>query len=231
MNIKEFEDLILSELENIVDQIIVENLALQISAKARAGAEVSDFLEDKFIECTLKHKFFTNSEAAPKGQTKNPWDVKTFFKINSHLEQIWIDFKALKTTSADSNPDIGTPDKVIKFIEQGNFYLVYIYVYYQEKDDGLEFVKHDNRYTKLYFLKDISSTVRRNPKNQLQVNMSEEPEYRTREEFIKLLFDKIKESHIRQVKISEKKLKELDKIEENLLKINRASESGIIKKI
>ena len=47
-------------------------------------------------------------------------------------------------------------------------------------------------------------------KNQLQVNISAEPEERTREEFINLLFNKIKESHKRQILISTKILKRLE---------------------
>jgi hypothetical protein len=231
MNIKEFERFILLELKKVVESIIKENLFLNISAKSRAGAEISDFLEDKFLDKTAEHEYFTQSESSPKGATKNPWDVRTKFKLKDHVEELWIDFKALKRSAVDSNPDIGTPDKIIKFIQSGNFYLAYIFVYYQEKEKGLEFVKYDGEYTKLYFLKDISATFRRNPKNQLQVNMAEPSEYRTREGFIKLLLSKIKESHIRQRKISEKRLKLLGQIEKNLVLVNKKSEKNILKKI
>ncbi|MEX0595105.1 MAG: hypothetical protein WD512_01305 [Candidatus Paceibacterota bacterium] len=118
--------------------------------------------------------------------------------------------------SANSNPDIGTPNKILKLIKDGNFYHAYIYVFYQQSEKGLTFEELDSEYTKLYFLKDISSTFRRNPKNQLQVNVSAKPEYRTREEFIKLLFEKIKESHKRQIKISDKALKEVEDLEKEL---------------
>lgn len=106
--------------------------------------------------------------------------------------------------------------------------MLYVYVYYQEHENGLEFVKLNDFFTKAYFLKDISHTFRRNPKNQLQVNMSAEPEYRTREDFIKLLIGKIKESHIRQIKISEKSLAVLDKAQSELIKINSDSEKTIL---
>lgn len=231
MKLKDLEDLILRELEKILVKIIQQKTFLPISARSRAGAEISNYLEDKFVKETLQHLYFQNSEGSPSGATKNPWDVKTFFKINDHLEEIWIDFKAIKASGLDSNPDIGSPGKVIKFIEKENFYIVYIYVYYRDKDDGLEFIQQENKFTKVYFLKDISKTFRRNPKNQLQVNLSAPPEYRTREEFIRLLFKKIKESHLRQIQISNKALMLLEQKEENLLEINKQSEIKILKKI
>jgi len=230
MKIEEYEKLIRSEIDKVVVSIIENNRVLNISARARAGAEISDWLEEKFVEKTKNHPYLKNTESAPKGKTKNPWDARTYFKLNDHLEEIWIDFKALKVSSADSNPDIGTPNKIIKLISSGKFYLLYIYVYYQEHKNGLKFVTHNNKLTKAYFLKDISSTFRRNPKNQLQVNMSEEPEYRTRAEFIKLLIEKIKESHVRQIEISQKELTKLDNILSKLLEINSESEKAILEK-
>ncbi len=228
MNIKEFEKLICDEINKVVVGIIEKDIFLNISAKARAGAEISDWLEEKFIEKTKNHPYLKKTESAPKGKTKNPWDARTYFQFNNHAEEIWIDFKALKISSADSNPDIGTPSKIIDHISSGSFYMLYVYVYYQEHENGLEFVKLNDFFTKAYFLKDISHTFRRNPKNQLQVNMSAEPEYRTREDFIKLLIGKIKESHIRQIKISEKSLAVLDKAQSELIKINSDSEKTIL---
>lgn len=231
MTIKEFEELVLEKLKIVVDQIIAENLELPISAKSRAGAEISDWLEEKFVEHTIDNDFFEGSEGAPKGSTKNPWDARTKFVLDGHKEEIWIDFKAFKITSADSNPDIGTPNKIIKLINEGKFYHAFIHVFYEATDNGLKFVKLNDSYSKLYFLKDISSTFRRNPKNQLQVNLSAPSEYRTREEFIKLLMDKIKESHQRQIEISNKALKKLDEITKELLKANKKSEDDLTKKI
>jgi hypothetical protein len=231
MTLRDFEAVVLEELKKVVKAIIEDNLYLNISAKARAGAEISDFLENKFVEYTHKNVYFKNSESAPKWQTKNPWDVRTFFVLNSLIEEIWIDFKAFKITSADSNPDIGTPNKIINFIKKGFFYLTYVYVFYQEKGDGIEFVYHNETYTKLYFLKDISPTFRRNPKNQLQVNISEPTVYRTREEFIILLMEKLKESHQRQIAISTQILQELNETGDELLSINRKSEKRILKNL
>ena len=156
----------------------------------------------------------------------------TYFCINGHEELIWIDFKAVKVSSADSNPDIGTPDKIIDLIYSGFFYLVYIFVYYEETGEGLKFVKNvDNQLVKLYFLKDISSTFRRNPKNQLQVNISAKPEERSRKDFINVLFEKIEESHKRQIEISTKALEELaaGNTKAKLLQINKESEERIKK--
>ena len=212
-------------------RIIKDYPKLNISAKARAGAEVSDFLEEKFVEYSAKNKFFKNSEKSPKGATKNPWDAKTIFCYKDIQEIIWIDFKALKMSGKDSNPDIGTPNKIVTFIKEGNFYLLYIYVFYEETNDGLKFVKLNDGYTESYFLKDINHTFRRNPKNQLQVNMSEPPEYRTREDFVRLLMKKIKESHERQIKISEKTLKILSAEEKTLLRTNKESEAKILKSL
>lgn len=229
MNIKNFEKLILIEIDKIVLKIIHDFSILNISAKSRSGAEISDFLEDKFVEYTKNNKFLKNSERSPKGATKNPWDVRTIFQYKKIKENIWIDFKALKTSGKDSNPDIGTPNKIINFIKEGNFYLLYIYVFYEEIKQGLKFVKVNGGYTKTYFLKDIHHSFRRNPKNQLQVNISAPPGYRNREEFIKLLIKKIRESHKRQIQISNKALQNLLNEEKGLLKKNKESEAKILK--
>lgn len=232
MDLRVFESLILKELEIVIMRILKNNPNPAISAKARAGAEISDLLEKQFVIETQNHTYFKDSKSSPEGATKNPWDAMTYFCLNGHKELIWIDFKAVKVSSANSNPDIGTPDKVIDLINQGAFYLVYIFVYYRETKNGLEFVTNsDNKYVKIYFLKDISSTFRRNPKNQLQVNVSAIPEYRSRSEFINLLFDKIIESHKRQIEISQKALKQIEKsrIKGILLEKNNEQEQNIKK--
>jgi len=228
MDIKDLEKLIIDEFEKIITQIISDYPDLNISAKARAGAEVSNFLEEKFVEYSRRNKFFKDSEKSPEGATKNPWDAKTVFCFKNLQEIIWVDFKALKTSGKDSNPDIGTPNKIINFIKDGNFYLLYLYVFYEETKNGLKFVRINGSFTKSYFLKDIHPSFRRNPKNQLQVNMSEPPEYRSRGEFIKLLMKKIGESHARQIKISEKALKTISEEEKNLLNKNKESEAKIL---
>lgn len=224
--------MIISQLQGVVEKIIEDYPRLEISARARAGAEISDWVEEKFVEYTREHRYFHSSESAPKGSTKNPWDARTRFRLENNVdEEVWIDFKAFKMSSANSNPDIGTPRKIISLISGGNFYLVFIYLFYEADGNGLKFVKLNDSFTKLYFLKDISSTFRRNPKNQLQVNVSADPEYRTREEFIRLLMVKIKESHLRQIEISKNALDELDEVTAGLLEANKKSEEELTKKI
>ena len=232
MDIKEFEKLILSELKKVTLTILGKHPQPNISAKSRAGAEISSLLEEQFVIETAKHQYFSKSLASPSGATKNPWDAITHFCIKGHEEVIWIDFKAVKVSSADSNPDIGTPDKIVDLIYSGFFYLVYIFVYYEETENGLKFVNNpDNELVKLYFLKDISPTFRRNPKNQLQVNISAKPQERTREEFINILLEKIEASHKWQIEISNKALESIAKgdVKTKLLEINKQSEEKINK--
>lgn len=183
---------------------------MNISAKSRAGAEISDWLEEKFVEYTTQHKYFKESEACPKGKTKNPWDARTYFMIEDIYEEIWMDFKAIKISQVDSNPDIGTPNKVIECIQSGNFYIIYIYVYYESTKIGLTFARINNLYSKVYLFKNISSTFRRNPNNQLQVNISQETEYRSRQEFIELLINKLEESYQHQIDKASKELNLLE---------------------
>lgn len=230
MNINDFENLILAELKSVTEKILATNPNPGISAKTRAGAEISKLLEEQFVIETQEHTYFKNSQSSPKGATKNPWDAMTYFYLNGHEELIWIDFKAIKGSNANSNPDIGTPDKMINLIKAGYFYLVYIFVYYEETENGLIFVNNNaGELVKLYFLKDISSTFRRNPKNQLQVNISAEPEKRSRAAFIHIFLEKIMESHKRQIAISKKVLKEIDEsgIKDKLLEENAKQEQKI----
>lgn len=231
MNIKELEKYIINEFKKIMIQIIRDYPKLNISAKSRVGAELSNFLEEKFVAYSSKSKLFKDSKQSPKGSTKNPWDVKTTFRLKNLEEVIWVDFKALKISAKDSNPDIGTPNKIVKFIKEGHFYLLYIYVFYKEIEDGLKFIKTNEGFTKLYFLKDIHHSFRRNPKNQLQINISESPEYRSRENFIKLLMNKLRESHKRQIKISQEALKKISTEEKILIEKNKKSEIKTLNKL
>ena len=82
---------------------------------------------------------------------------------------------------------------------------------------------------KSYFLKDISPTFRRTPTNQLQVNMSAEPSYRTREEFIELLMEKYSEGLVRQLENAQKKLSQAETKTTSLKKQNLISEATIVK--
>ena len=231
MLIREYEDYIKETITDVVSSIVSENRQLNIAARSRAGAEISDWLEQAFVVKNQGSTIMLDSEAAPRGKTKNPWDARCFFQFNGHREEIWIDFKAFKVSSLDSNPDIGTPNKIIKFIEQGGFYLLYIHVYYEEDGTGLKFVELQNKLVKSYFLKDISSTFRRTPTNQLQVNILAEPTYRTREEFIVILMTKLGEGLRRQLLKAQKTLTDIDEKTENMKAMNRASQATIEEKI
>jgi hypothetical protein len=218
MDIKEFETLIIEQLDEIIENIINENPSLNISVKKgeRVGDGISKFLEHKFVAFTETHPFFKESLASPEGKTKNPFDVQTIFQINGHKELIWIAFKAINVENEDTNPDSGTPDKVILLMQSGYFYLAYIIVYYQGIRNGLEFIKHNNAYVKSYFLKNISPTMRITPANQIQVNGFAETVYRTREEFLDFLLQKKIESNERKLK---KALNELENFKTGILKV------------
>lgn len=226
VDFKAYEKQLCKSIEQEVEKIIQANLHLNIRAKARAGAEISDYLEEHFVISinNNNHPYLTDAEQAPRGATKNPYDAKCYFDYMGRKELIWIDFKAFKTSSLDSNPDIGTPNKVIKFIKEGHFYLIFVLAYYEEDGEGLKFVEHSGKYTKVYPLKDVNHTFRLNPKPQLQVNMSAEPEYRTREQFIELLIQKHRESYNRNIIALNQKIDKLDDIYIQLINSNRDSE-------
>ncbi|MBR1617094.1 hypothetical protein IJ670_02980 [bacterium] len=231
MNIDEYEHVLVSTINNVIVNIIKENLEPNITAMGRVGAQISDYLEENFykIVSSGKIKELCNPEKAPKNKTKNPWDARCSFVIKDIIkDDIWIDFKAIQITRLNSNPDIGTPNKIIDFIKNGKFYLLYVYVFYEAKNNEVHFISNNGDYVKSYLLKDINHTFRRNPKNQLQVNASAKPEVRSRADFIKLLCLKLKESNERQIEISKKTLAQLDEIEKDLLYANDLSEQKLI---
>ena len=231
MKLERFEKLIIEKVNEKILQIIKGYPEVSISAKTRAGAEISYWLEEKFVQYCKNDSYLTKVKKSSKEKTKNPWDIRTVFKIGDIEEEIWIDFKALKISSVGSNPDIGTPSKIIKFINKGSFYLLYVLVYYKESNDGLKFVEYQGSQVNSYYLKGINHTFRRNPKNQLQVQFNAPPEPRTRNKFIDLLLEKLKESYQRQINICQSKLLELNKIKKILKDKNNASETNLIKKL
>jgi len=223
MNVNIYENKLREELEKTVTEVICDKTEIPISANSRAGAEISDYLEKRFVEYAKYSKYLTSAEAALPGKTKNPYDAKVIFTYNGISEIIWIDFKTFKVTQLDSNPDIGTPNKVINFIKEGNYYIIFILVFYRPSGEKILFVESKGKFVESYLLKDINHTFRRNPKNQLQVNVSAVPEYRSREDFINLFIEKLKESHARQIKISHEALKEIENIRNLLIEKNRES--------
>jgi len=238
MEIKEYETLIISQLDELVGNIIntLPNLNIAVKKGERVGDGISKYLENKFVEFTREHKYFRDSLASPEGKTKNPFDVQTFFEINNHRELLWIDFKAINVDNDDTNPDSGTPDKVLTLMNSGYFYLVYILVYYKGNETGLDFVKNNEIFVKSYFLKDVSSTMRITPANQMQVNGFAEPMYRTREEFLDFLLQKKIESNKRKLKKATEELENLtqgnfkkDLSIDMLKELNKSQEESIKK--
>jgi hypothetical protein len=215
MDIQAYETLIINQLDCVIKDIITENPQLKIKVKKgeRVGDGISKFLEHKFVEFTKNHTYFKDSLASPEGKTKNPFDVETVFEINGHKELIWIDFKAVNKENDDTNPDSGTPDKVITLI-----------VYYQGYEDGLDFVAHNDIFVKSYFLKNVSRTMRITPANQMQVNGFSETEYRTREEFLDFLLQKKIESNERKLK---KASQELENFKMGILKNKSGKQSEV----
>ena len=215
MTIKSLEQQIKNDIEYIFSEILrLNNYVLNVSSRSRSGAEISDNLENEFVSYleSNPHCRIYNPKAAPKGKTKNPYDFCFNYKTTNFDDLIWGDIKATKKSFKNSNPDLGTPEKVIKFILNGHFYIMFVFLNYSETHDGkTKFEKIDGvKYVHCQFLKDISKTVRINPKPQFQVNINEKEEYRTREEFIELFYTKYKESIDRIIKKQTEKKNELD---------------------
>lgn len=242
MEVQKYEKGIISELELVINSIISKTPKLKIAVKKgeRVGDAISKFLEKSFVANTQEHNYFSNSEASPSGKTKNPWDAKVDYIFQDFKQEIWIDFKAINIENNDTNPDSGTPDKILDLILNNNFYLVFIYVYYKGVDDGLEFVSMNNKFVSSYFLKDISNTFRITPANQMQVNGTAKPTYRTRKEFLELLLTKKIETNERKLKKSTmelenlkngvfKKIKSQEIKLKDLLKLNELQEKEINK--
>lgn len=215
MNELILEELMKKDIENVFSSILKEhNYIFPISARSRSGAEISDYLEDSFVDYLTKnpHDRIYNPQGAPKGATKNPYDFCFNYKCEEYDDLIWGDIKATKFSYADSNPDLGTPEKIIKFILDGHFYLMFVFLeYYATEDNKTKFIQfNDGKYVHCQFLKDINHTVRINPKPQFQVNISEPEEYRTREEFIQLFYTKYQESIYRIIENQTRKKSQLD---------------------
>ncbi len=225
MDIKHFEYTMKTDIESIFSKILEEhNYTLDISSKSRSGAEISDYLEDAFVEYILNntHERIYNPKGAPKGATKNPYDFCFNYKNDSigFDDIIWGDIKATKHSYDDSNPDLGTPEKIIKFILDGHFYLMFVFIEYESTDDNkTKFIPFDDKkYVHCQFLKDIHHTVRINPKPQFQVNINEPEEYRTIKEFVDLFHVKYQESINRNI---EKQLKKKEELNDRFKKISK----------
>ena len=216
MDEKRLELLMKEDIESVFSSILKEhNFTLPISSRSRSGAEISDYLEDSFVKYFYKnsHKRIYNPKSARKGATKSPFDFCFNYKNEDFGfdDLIWGDIKATKKSYEDSNPDLGNPEKIIKFIMDGHFYLMFVFLEYEATEDNqTRFLPFDDsKYVHCQFLKDISHSIRINPKPQFQVNIHDPEEYRTREEFLELFYTKYQESIDRNIAKQNKKKAEL----------------------
>lgn len=235
MDIRALETLMKQDIEAIFTYILrLHNYTFPISAKSRSGAEISDYLEDSFVNYlnAQPHPRIYNPMGSPKGATKNPYDICFNYRCAEagFDDLIWGDIKATKRSYLDSNPDLGTPEKIIQFILNGHFYLLFVFLEYEATEDNqTRFVPFsDNKYVHCQFLKDIHHTVRINPKPQFQVNIHEPEEYRTREEFLELFYTKYNESIDRNIaKQNAKKAKLSNRFDELRQQLNLYNNKSI----
>lgn len=180
------KEIVIEIFEDILKQ---SDFKLNISVKARGGAEISEILQQKFKTYldNYPNKFveLSNHKVAPSKSTKSPFDVAWDFEYNGIKDYIWGDIKTFRTGAEDSNPDMGTPNKLIKFMNEDHFYLCFILFKYSPTSEGLVFDLLDNKkHVDFFFLKDSPDDLRINPKPQFQMNISGKPKYRTRSEFL-----------------------------------------------
>lgn len=211
MEIKDYEELLKTEVKELVNKIIQETPVLPIDVRQgeRVGDGVSKFLETKFLEYANNTTVFTDTQFSPLGKTKNPWDVETTYNLGNHKEIIWIDFKAINVENDNSNPDSGTPNKVFELmLVENSFYLMYVVVYYKGlgPGNGLELVEHSGNKVKTLFLKDVEDHMHITPANQIQFNIFAPEKYRTRDEFLKFFFDKLVKCNERRIEDAQQKL-------------------------
>lgn len=189
---KNYENAMRTTVSSVFEDILKEhNHQLNISVKARGGAEISEILQEEFLkflakpENAAKYPQIYQPIAADVKATKSPYDIAWRFNDGKIDDLIWGDIKTFKTSAADSNPDMGTPNKVLQFIKEGHFYLTFVMFKYEQTPTGLKFSPMGNgKYVDFMFLKDAPEDLRINPKPQFQMNISGTQKYRTRTEFI-----------------------------------------------
>lgn len=226
---KKFEETLCKDIQDIFQSIITDmGHTLDIPATARSGAQISDVLEDNFMRyLTLNpHIRVYNPQQAPKGNTKNPYDICWNYKYSDHLmnynDLIWGDIKATNVIYEDSNPDLGTPEKMIKFMLDGHFHMLFIFFKYDSTPDGkIELLQYPNgTYAKCTLLKNINHTVRINPKPQFQVNINEEEEYRLNGEWVDMFEMKYYESLERIIENANRKKSRLKEYFDEIRKLH-----------
>ncbi|MEB3343313.1 hypothetical protein [Okeania sp.] len=212
MKWQEKEDIIINFIDTIFQQIISENSTLPIRAVSRAGAEISDVLEDKFVDIAQQQEKIIEVAGSPKGATKNPYDIYFIYEFNKQEQElIWIDIKATNAVYKDSNPDMGTYKKFLDFFKNGNYFAVYCQLAYVQDENGLRFVETPtSKMVNVFLLKDINSSFRIQPNNQLQVNYASSPQRRSLTDFIDLLKEKVQASLVRKQQKIEKEINRLE---------------------
>lgn len=223
----ELETLLKQDVEKIFLSIFKEQqYILPITAVSRQGEEISKFLEKRFAEYIdrIGHERISDAKASPDGSTKSPYDFCFNYEKENFNDLIWGDIKATNIAYKDSNPDLGTPEKIIQFIMDGHFYILYVFIEYKDCNNSTVKIIQNNEgsFVRCQLLKDIHHSVRINPKPQLQVNIHKPEEYRTKLEFVKLLKKKYEESIQRNIEKQKRKQENLDKRFDNLFNMLHA---------
>ena len=112
---------------------------------------ISDYLEDSFVKLLANnhHPRIYNADSAPKGKTKNSFDFRFYYKYDNddfHFDDVICgNIKSSKFSYNDSNLDLGIPTKLIKFMLDGHFYLMFVFFEYVSTDDNkTKFIQLDN---------------------------------------------------------------------------------------
>ncbi|NEO55230.1 MAG: hypothetical protein F6K54_20410 [Okeania sp. SIO3B5] len=80
---------------------------------------------------------------------------------------------------------MGTYKKFLDFFKNGNYFAVYCKLAYIQDKNGLRFVETPSgQMVNIFLLKDINSSFRIQPNNQLQVNYAAYPQPRSLTEFL-----------------------------------------------
>ncbi len=97
------------------------------------------------------------------------------------------------------------------FSKKGNYFAVYCKLAYIQDENGLRFVETPTgQMVSVFLLKDINSSFRIQPNNQLQVNYAASPQPRSLTEFIDLLKEKVAASLVRKQQKIEREINNLE---------------------
>ncbi len=188
----ELENLIKSEIATAFGKII-EFFGGTISVKygPKAGPEIVRFLQDQFVinlgDSSCPHIY--GAECFENGY------IKVYFRTDddSFDDVIFCNVKAMTEYFDDDNPDLGDPDDVIGFIQDGHFYVMYVLLICESSEDGkVSFGEYDvdGSYAQCMFLKDAFETLHVDENNRLQLNILDPEEYRSRDAFLRLFSDR-----------------------------------------